>query len=69
MKSVSFIIPNYNAESTIDKTVTSILNQKYQGKFEIIAVDDKSTDKSVKVLSKFKKYKNFRLIKNEKNIG
>ena len=69
MKNVSFIIPNYNAESTVSKTVESILKQRYKGKFEIIVIDDKSTDKSVKVLSKFKKYKNFRLIKNEKNIG
>ena len=69
MKNISFIIPNYNAESTVDKTVESILKQKYKGKFEIIVVDDKSTDKSINVLSKFRKYKNFRLIKNEKNIG
>ncbi len=69
MKNVSFIIPNYNAESTVGNTIESIIKQEYKGKFEIIVIDDKSKDKSVKILSKFKKYKNFRLIKNEKNIG
>lgn len=69
MKNVSFIIPNYNAETTVGKTVESILEQKYKNKFEVIVIDDKSTDKSIKILSKFKKYKNFRLVKNKKNIG
>lgn len=69
MKNVSFIIPNYNAESTVDKTVESILKQKYKDKFEIIVVDDNSKDKSIKILSNFKKYKNFRLVKNKQNIG
>lgn len=69
MKNVSFIIPNYNAESTIGETVESIFMQKYNGKFEVIVVDDKSKDNSLKILSKFKKNRNFKLILNEKNIG
>jgi len=69
MKSISFVIPNYNAESTVDKTIDSILKQKYKGTVEIIVIDDKSKDNSLKVLSKFKKYKNFKLIQNKENIG
>ena len=69
MKSVSFIVPSYNAESTVGKTVKSILSQKYKGKFEVIVIDDKSKDSSLKILSKFKKNKNFRLIINENNLG
>ena len=66
MKNVSFIIPNYNAENTIDKSIESILKQKYKGKIEIIVIDDKSKDNSIKVISKYKKVK---LIRNEKNLG
>ncbi len=66
MQNVSFIIPNYNAENTIGKSIENIQKQKYKGKIEIIVVDDKSTDNSLKVISQ---YKNVKLIKNEKNLG
>ena len=66
MKNVSFIIPNYNAENTIGKCIESILSQKYKGKIEIIVIDDFSKDKSVNIVSKYKKVK---LIKNNQNIG
>jgi len=42
------IVPNYNYEHTIEKCLTSILNQTYK-KFEIIFVDDVSTDNSVEI--------------------
>jgi len=66
MKNVSFIIPNYNAEKTVSKTIKSIQEQRYKGKIEIIVIDDKSTDNSINIISKYKKVK---LIKNEKNLG
>jgi glycosyltransferase involved in cell wall biosynthesis len=47
---VSFIIPAYNAERTIEKCVKSILSQKSEGvKIEAIVVDDGSTDKTAGV--------------------
>jgi len=66
MKNVSFIIPNYNAEKTIGKTIESIHKQKYKGKIEIIVIDDKSKDNSIHVISR---YKDINLIKNDKNLG
>jgi len=66
MQNVSFIIPNYNAENTIDKCIESVQKQKYSEKIEIIVIDDRSTDNSLQVISK---YKNIKLIKNEKNLG
>ena len=45
---IGIIIPNYNYEHTIEKCLESILNQTYQN-YEIIFVDDMSTDNSVKI--------------------
>lgn len=45
---IGIIIPNYNYEHTIEKCLTSIFNQTYRN-YEIIFVDDMSTDNSVKV--------------------
>ena len=68
MKNVSFIIPNYNGEKTIGKLIESILRQDYKkGRIEIIVLDDKSNDNSIKVISKYKK--KIKLIKNKKNLG
>lgn len=48
---IGIIVPNYNYENTIEKCLTSILNQTYKN-YEIIFVDDVSTDNSVKIAKK-----------------
>ena len=45
---IGIIIPNYNYEHTIEKCLSSILSQTYTN-YEIIFVDDMSTDKSVEI--------------------
>lgn len=70
-KKVSVIIPNYNYENFIIERIDSILNQTYPI-YELIILDDKSTDNSVKVINdKIKSIKNIkvRFIKNEENTG
>ena len=64
---VSIIIPVYNAQNTIRKAVESVLNQKFPKKdFEVIAVNDGSTDKTLEILKTYgKKIK----IINQKNQG
>ena len=53
---ISVIIPAYNAEKSIADCINSVLNQKFRkssGKYEIIVVDDGSSDKTAEVVSKF----------------
>lgn len=45
---IGIIVPNYNYEHTIEKCLKSILNQTYKN-YEIIFIDDMSTDNSVEI--------------------
>ena len=47
---ISVIIPLYNKEKCIRKTIDSILNQKGFSDFEIVVVDDGSTDESCRIV-------------------
>ena len=47
---ISFIIPSYNSASTVKRTIESILNQNANIRYEIIVVDDGSSDNTEEVL-------------------
>lgn len=49
---ISIIIAVYNEEKRIDKCIQSVLQQVYQD-FEIVIVDDGSTDDSVKMINNY----------------
>ena len=51
MPTISVIVPAYNAESTIHETIMSVLNQSFSD-FELIVVNDGSTDNTIDVVSK-----------------
>ncbi len=51
---IGIIVPNYNYEHTLEKCLTSILNQTYKN-FEIIFVDDVSEDNSLQIAHKLLK--------------
>lgn len=51
---VSIIVPNYNSSDNIKQCLNSILNLNYEN-FEIIIVDDGSTDKSVDICREYAK--------------
>mgnify|MGYP003369743700 CR=1 FL=1 len=59
----SIVVPLYNKEKYIDKTIQSVLQQTEQD-FELIVVDDGSTDNSASVVKKIQNPK-IRLIRKE----
>ncbi|NDV46092.1 glycosyltransferase [Paludibacter sp. 221] len=64
---VSVIMPVFNMENTVAEAIESILQQTYNN-FELIIVDDCSTDKTVNVVETFTD-KRIRLIRNDERKG
>ncbi len=64
MNNVSVIVPIYNTEKYIDRCVQSILNQTYQN-FEILLIDDGSTDCSYEICRKYESLDNVRIFHQE----
>ncbi len=66
---ISFIIPAYNEEEYIGKTINSLLELNYpKDKYEIIVVNDGSTDSTGKVCEKLQQKGLIKLV-NKKNGG
>lgn len=63
----SILIVNYNKENEIERCINSVLNQTYDN-YELIIVDDGSTDNSRKIINKYKKNKKVRIFFKE-NTG
>ncbi|MEM5815283.1 MAG: glycosyltransferase [Candidatus Aenigmatarchaeota archaeon] len=54
---VSILVPAYNEEKTIASTLKSLLKLNYpKNKLEIIAINDGSTDNTLKIMRRFRKY-------------
>jgi glycosyltransferase involved in cell wall biosynthesis len=64
---VSVVIPTYNREKILIKSVQSVLNQTYED-FELIIVDDASTDDTDQVVSTFDDSR-IEYIKHDENRG
>lgn len=65
----SVIVPFYNSENLIDRSLKSLLNQSYR-KFECILINDCSTDDSERIVKKLIKGDNrFSLYENNTNLG
>jgi cellulose synthase/poly-beta-1,6-N-acetylglucosamine synthase-like glycosyltransferase len=62
---VTAIIPAFNEEKNIERTINSVLSQSKTVK-KIVIIDDNSTDNTLKVLNKFK---SLTIIKNNERIG
>ena len=71
MPKVTFIITSYNYEKYIEQTISSIISQTYSD-WELLIVDDGSTDNSVDIINKYcKKDSRIRLLfhENHENRG
>ena len=69
MPQVSVIIPNFNHAAYLDQRINTVLSQTYQD-FEVILLDDCSTDNSKEVLLKYSdNMKVAHVIFNDKNSG
>ena len=67
--SISIITPCYNSQKYLSKMISSVISQTYTD-WQLIIVDDCSTDNSVKVIEKFLKLDHrIKLIKLKKNKG
>ena len=65
---LSVVIPVYNYADMLDKNIKSILNQKTKYKYEVIFVDDGSTDGATDILKKYQDNPKVKLI-FQKNAG
>lgn len=65
---ISIIMTSYNYASVIGEAIESVINQTYKD-WELIIVDDGSTDNSVEVIRKYLNDSRIKLYVNEKNIG
>ncbi len=60
---VSIVIPAYNEEKMIQKCLGSLVAQKTQQAFEVIVVDNNSTDKTYEIVQRYKDKLNVSVIK------
>lgn len=65
---LSIIIPAYNSEKSIARCLNSVIKQKYNN-FEIIVVNDGSTDNTENIVMKYKKKDHRIIYKKIKNSG
>ena len=64
----SVIIASYNRAHLLPRAINSVLNQSY-GNFEIIIIDDGSTDNTREVLESFREDSRIVYHRNIENIG
>lgn len=65
---VSVIMPSYNTSKYISDSIQSVVNQTYKN-WELIIVDDCSTDNTIEIVKPFLKDNRIVFLRNEKNCG
>lgn len=68
MPNISVIVPIYNTEKHLDRCIESILNQTYKD-FELILIDDGSTDNSSNICNKYKEIDTRIMVIRQNNRG
>ncbi|CAI3796517.1 glycosyltransferase family 2 protein [Rheinheimera sp. MM224] len=65
---VSVIMPAYNVAGYIAESIQSVIAQSFQ-QWELLIVDDRSTDDTVNVVQQYANDSRIKLIQNDKNLG
>lgn len=65
---ISIIVPTYNARNYLSRCIDSLINQTFSH-FEIIIVDDGSTDSSLEILNKYQSRFSHIKVLHQKNSG
>ena len=66
---ISLILPVYNVESYLAECLHSLIKQDIDD-YEIICIDDKSPDNSIKILEQYREScSKIKIIRNKKNMG
>ena len=68
MQKITIITVVKNAEQTIERSIKSVINQNYDN-IEYIVIDGASKDKTLNILSKYKKKYKFLLVKKIMGFG
>ena len=68
---ISVIIPIYNGQIHIENCLNTVTKQNFKKNFEILMINDGSTDKSLEIIKKYKTYykKNIKIFSLPKNLG
>lgn len=64
--SVSIVIPAYNEEKTLPRTLDSLRKQRFKDNFEVIVVDNNSTDQTAQIAYTYRDNLNIKVIREEK---
>ena len=65
---ISVIVTNYNYEKWLRRCIRSLLNQNFND-YEIIIIDDCSTDNSRNILLEYQDVDKIKLVFNKSNVG
>lgn len=65
---ISIVVPVYNASKTIERCIESVLSQTYS-QFELILIDDGSTDDSLAICEKFAMSDSRIIVRHQENKG
>ncbi len=66
---VSFVVPSYNYARYLPDCIDGIFSQEGDFAFELIAIDDASSDNSVEILQRYAQDPRMRIIVHERNQG